>query len=353
MESNRKVYMDIIRVIAVFLVIFTHTGNIGSKLYVFGDYGTIRNAIYVMTDVIRCINVPLFFMVSGALLLRKKESFKELFIKRVLRYAIVLICMSYFYFVFYYKNSWNDFGLFFEQLCTKYVIGLYWFLYEYIGYLLILPLLRKMVSAMEERDFQYLLVMGVMFKGLLSIFSGLCGWGRVLIPFHLSTDAIFYPVMGYYFSDISCDYRKNRTSIRKKIFYGGIISCLCIISVGLMMHWEALKMGGYSETQETYLFALNVIPTVYVFYTVRFACENIRIPLMFAKIFCFLGENSFGVYLFSIFAQVKLMPVYNAISGIIPQLPLTACIIYIMIVMIIEVLGVSLLRRIPGVKKLI
>lgn len=65
MESSRKIYLDVIRVAAAFLVIFTHTGNLGSKLYAFGDYGLIRNGIYIMADTIRCINVPLFFMVSG------------------------------------------------------------------------------------------------------------------------------------------------------------------------------------------------------------------------------------------------------------------------------------------------
>lgn len=352
-EANRKVYIDVIRVVAAFLVIFTHTGNIGSKLYVHDDYGLIRNAVYIMADIIRCINVPLFFMVSGALLLRKKESYRDLFKKRVLRYVIVLICMSYFYFVFYYNNLWNNFSFFFKQLCTEYVTGLYWFLYEYIGYLLILPLLRKMVSVMEKKDFQYLLIMGIFFKGLLNIITGLLGWDKLLIPFQLSTDAIFYPVMGYYISDIPCDYKKNKLSIKREIIFGFFTSCLCIAFVGLMMHWEALKMGGYSEAQETYLFSLNVIPTVYVFYIIKCACENVKISAMISKVFCFLGENSFGIYLFSIFAQVKLMSVYNVIIGIMPQLPLLACIIYIIIVMIIEAIGISLLRRIPGVRKLI
>ena len=92
-NTTREVYLDMIRIVAVFLVIFTHTGDIGSKLYVFGDYGTLRNAIYIMADIIRCINVPLFFMVSGALLLGKKEAYKTLLKKRVLRYAIVFILL--------------------------------------------------------------------------------------------------------------------------------------------------------------------------------------------------------------------------------------------------------------------
>ena len=34
MANTHYVYMDIIRILATYLVIFTHTGNLGSKLYI-------------------------------------------------------------------------------------------------------------------------------------------------------------------------------------------------------------------------------------------------------------------------------------------------------------------------------
>ena len=74
-EKRRVVYLDLIRIVAVYLVIFTHTGDLGSKLYEFGDYDFTRNIIYIMTDVIRRINVPLFLMVSGAVLLGREGEY--------------------------------------------------------------------------------------------------------------------------------------------------------------------------------------------------------------------------------------------------------------------------------------
>lgn len=352
-RSGRELYIDVIRVLAAFLVVFTHTGDIGSKLYAFNDYGTLRNGIYIMADVIRCINVPLFFMVSGALLLRKKESYKELLYKRIFKYAIILVVMSYFYFVIFYGNRWNDFGLFFEQLCTRYVTGLYWFLYEYIGYLLILPFLRKIVATMEEKDYQYLLIMGVLFKGILNVATGILGWGNILIPFRMSVDAIFYPLMGDYIANLPCDVHKESGRIKKNIIFGLIASCICVLAATYMVHWEAYKLGGYNESRETYLASFSVIPTIYVFYAIRVWCVNLQMPPIVSKVFHFIGENSFGIYLFSIFAQVKMLFVHEKISALLPGFPLISCLIYIMIVLIVEAVAVSLLRKIPCMKRII
>ena len=120
------------------------------------------------------------------------------------------------------------------------------------------------------------------------------------------------------------------------------------------MHWEALMTGGYDELHETYLFSLNVIPTIYAFYVIKCVFDNMKTPTIIANIFSFLGENSFGIYLFSIYSQVRLIgPVYNRIIDIMPRLPLLACLLYVFVVLIIEAIGVSILRKIPGVKKLI
>lgn len=61
MANTHYVYMDIIRILATYLVIFTHTGNLGSKLYIYGSYDKTHKLIYIIADVLRCVNVPLFF----------------------------------------------------------------------------------------------------------------------------------------------------------------------------------------------------------------------------------------------------------------------------------------------------
>lgn len=351
-SDTHYTYMDIIRILATYLVIFTHTGDIGSKLYIYGNYDGIRKLIYIVADVVRCINVPLFFMISGALLLPKEESYKRLFSKRVVKYVVVLISMSYFYFVVYYKNSWYDLGLFFKQLCTEYVTGLYWFLYAYLGYLLILPFLRKLVKVMEKKDFRYFMILGILFKGILNVGIGLCGWsGRFLVPFYLGEDAVFYPVMGFYFANLISTPEEIDRKVKRELGIGGVLSLICILGTVYMMHWEACRTGEYSET---YLMNFTVIPTLFAFGVIKSGCLKFNISEKGKKLIRFIADNSFGVYLFSVFAQINLVEIYffiNDKTG--GEIPLISSYLYVLAVMMIEVVVIALLRKIPLIRRFI
>ncbi|MDE6212988.1 MAG: acyltransferase, partial [Lachnospiraceae bacterium] len=77
--KTKKVYYEWIRLIACFFVIFNHL-----KGYVlFMNASGIKQAFYMVLSAITKINVPLFFMVSGALLLEKQENIVTVLKKRI------------------------------------------------------------------------------------------------------------------------------------------------------------------------------------------------------------------------------------------------------------------------------
>lgn len=86
--KKRIVYIDLLKIIAMFLVSFYHIG------YYYMDYGFTPNVHYIpnlnrIVMNICAMSVPIFFTVSGALMLNKKYDTKIIF-KKVL-YMIVLI----------------------------------------------------------------------------------------------------------------------------------------------------------------------------------------------------------------------------------------------------------------------
>lgn len=84
---TRKVYYEWIRLTACFFVIFNHL-----KGYVlFRNASGIKQAFYMVISVITKINVPLFFMVSGALLLERQEDIVTVLKKRVSRICLVIL----------------------------------------------------------------------------------------------------------------------------------------------------------------------------------------------------------------------------------------------------------------------
>ena len=95
-HSGREIiYIEILRIIALYLVLFNHTGNYGYSLYMVSQESRYY-PIYLFLSVITVCNVPIFFMISGALLLGKEESLRVLFRKRIRKFLIVLIGISFF-----------------------------------------------------------------------------------------------------------------------------------------------------------------------------------------------------------------------------------------------------------------
>ncbi len=100
-KRNRAYYLDALRVVAIFLVLFNHTGRYGFQLYVTATPLPVQTAYLVISSLCK-VAVPLFLMVSGALLLGKDEPVSVVWRKRVLRMVAVLLIFSTFRYVFRY-----------------------------------------------------------------------------------------------------------------------------------------------------------------------------------------------------------------------------------------------------------
>ena len=86
--AGRRVYIDFLKVIAIYLVLFNHTGVSGFVLFTVRQ-GTKMYFPLMFNAILIKIAVPLFFMASGALLLGKEESYRDLLCRRFLRFLVV------------------------------------------------------------------------------------------------------------------------------------------------------------------------------------------------------------------------------------------------------------------------
>lgn len=345
--KKRTVYLDIIRIIAAYLVIFTHTSDLGSRLYVFREYSEKRTMLYIMSGALSCICVPLFFMVSGALMLAKEETYTQIFKKRILRYIFVIVGISYFYYVFYNNNNWLDIYCFFQQTYSGTLRCLLWFLYAYVGYLISLPFLRKMVKNLNETDFRYLFLIGILFKGGLDVFGAVSGLGNVGVTCVMAENALFYPIMGYYLANVIENRRDNRKIL---LVAGGALSLLCILAETLMTIWEKNQFGLYTEN---YLSTFNIVPTLYVFFVVKNLGEHLQKYDLACKVIGWMGDCTFGVYLIGLWLQMKMVSVYYFVLEHLQGFPLISSFIYVFIVLVVGILLISVLKLIPGLKKII
>lgn len=180
-SGSRDLYLDLIRALSMFLVIFNHTGTKGFMLYSIATKSPLY-PFYMFLSVACKPAVPLYWMVSGALLLPKEESISRVYRHRVLRMVIVLVLFSAIHYgwrILYGQVESFDIKYYFTVLYTSYFATAYWFIYSYISMLMMLPLLRKMVKAMSRQHFVYLFIIIVAMSGVIPIVQYLVGKGEI------------------------------------------------------------------------------------------------------------------------------------------------------------------------------
>ena len=197
--KDKKLYLEVLRLTAFLFVIFNHTGRYGFDLFATTESGSLRSIVILLANLSKC-GVPIFLMISGALLIPKKEGIKDLYKKRFLKTAVVLLAISLIYYIrLYIKHPEYGFSprFFLQTVYTQPFVTPLWFLYVYLAFLIMLPLLRKMTSGMNESEYLYFIMAGILLTYLPPVLNPYMGGGMYLnVP--ILASAFFYPVIGYY-----------------------------------------------------------------------------------------------------------------------------------------------------------
>ncbi len=345
-QSGKKVYLEVIRLLAVCLVIFNHTD--GYFLYFSNTDNPVTYMVSLFFSVLCRINVPLFFMVSGALLLGKKESIKELYRKRIKRILQVLLLFSGLQYIVSVQGRIGageaGIGDFLVRLYTGNIADSYWFLYAYLAVLAMLPLFRKMAGGMDAEDFRYLfflkLLSDVVFR-LTAVYTG-CTAGME-IP--LVTDSIFYLFAGYYMEWKVPEERYDGKGIAERATAAG--AGLILVSMALV--WlENRVLGAYSQSC---LGIFSPILTIIAYYMVKSCCSRHVMSQKVQDAVICLGSAVFGIYLIEPLARKQLLPLYLYLCD--KTVGLAACFVYVAGTFMLSAIYVGIIKKIPWIGKLI
>jgi len=350
--KRRKLYLDFLKILGAFLVIYNHTA--GYHYYLNHFNTPARIFITILPSSLTRINVPLFFMISGALLLGKEESYRDLFCRRIVRFASVLFLASL---TLYTAGHLRDFRLgdAIADTLTCEVTGVYWFLFAYLGLLAALPFLRKIAAAMSGPDFCFLVLCRFAFSCMKAASYFFRLWdlepvgiaGDFSIPFVL-IDFLFYPLIGYYL-----DRHISLESIRKALpWLIAIILGDTLISGSITCHQYLL-----GERNQNYLGIFNFMSTISVFLIVRYAFAKWEPKLQGTsaeKWLTNLSMLTLGIYLTDPFLkeQLDLFEQMNTwTGGQIHIIPLS--ILYCFVSITIGACVTWLLKKLPGLKKIL
>lgn len=283
---KHDVSLDALRIVATLMVLLIHISGKGFA----GIHLPHWWAINVWESVSR-VCVPLFFMITGALLLPRNHSVSSV-LKRAWRMLYVLVVWSLIFFVYlYFRQGTAPLDTWLDAIARGPVIGHFWYLYTLIPAYFIVPVLaafhRNTALPMQ------VMVLAVWLVGASVIpFSD-----RVLNSSRMGLDIHFFYIYPAYMLAGSLLYKHIRMNGPGAAF--GLTLWVAATGGTAFFTWYYSKdIAVNTELYYEYFAPLVVIATFALFCSLRWiaAAWSYRWPA-FGRGLTFFGSLTFGVYL--------------------------------------------------------
>ena len=194
--ENRKSGLDIVRVIACFFVIMIHVTEQG-----FFEFSNFWN-ICVAYDALSRMCVPLFFILSGYLLLNGRPLPLKVFYQR--RFLRILVPFFITLIIYSVHESWSITNLLYNVLSAQVSFHL-WFVYTLIGIYLVIPLFQHLFAPPHTHPEVYERKSIVKLYVIIWFISAICySTAKSYFDWKLDLFAVFnfhyfYGYLGYFF----------------------------------------------------------------------------------------------------------------------------------------------------------
>ena len=292
-SPNRILYLDEVRSLAIILVVLGHLIRMFSN-----DFASWQVCCGVFS--LTRIGVPLFFTVSGALLLTRKHDVKMFLEKRFKRVFLpfafwIIVYMILGVVIWHNEFTWRyayeiTFGM--HPLCE-----LFWFIWSLIGVYLLIPVLSSFIREYGDFGARYLIIITIILSLLVSI--GFFNDQHIRHDFRVIYN--FFPVLGYFILGSYVHNHEFNLS-KNRMFLAGVLMFI----VGIAGHFLKIYfkgLGGIVLAPVDLFDILVLMETMGVFIAFKYAdvkmiSDSIR-PIKeqtLGKVIVTFSSCSFGIY---------------------------------------------------------
>ncbi len=292
-SPNRIMYLDEVRSLAIILVVIGHI----SRHFSYDFYSWLFcSGIFSLTR----IGVPLFFTVSGSLLLTRKYEVKTFLEKRFKRVFLPFIFWIIVYIivgmlVWHYAPTLTYF------MDTAFGVQEYsspfWFIWSLIGVYLLIPVISSFIRDEGMKGARYLIIITIILSILYTI--GFFDYPHMKYNFRVIFN--FFPVLGYFI--IGSYIHNNEFKYSDKKMFA--IGCLLFI-VGIAGHFAKIYLkglGGYELAPIDYFDIFVIAETIGLFIAFKYAsvewikkgARMIR-ERKIGEVIVLFSSCSFGIY---------------------------------------------------------
>ena len=280
-KEQHIIWIDVMRFTAAFLVILAH-------IY---DWSTSPRLFYIFYFTISRIAVPLFFLLSGYLLLSKEETIPSFLKKRFARVAVPFLVWSIIYDVMD-SNSFTDTGVTLDAVLKLFIRiirgprgGHLWFMYFLIGLYLLAPVLRVFVSKANKTELFYYIGLWFLAMPIMNIIEGLTPIDSGFEIYNAG-GYLGYFLLGYYLGGMENTAQNLSRGIA--LFAGGFLFTFAVFYFDLPPQGNELPFRSYPS--------LNIIiMSLGAFLIIKHAGE--KASPFWANFAHQAGIASFGIYL--------------------------------------------------------
>ncbi len=342
---NRYIWVDLIRIIAIFAVVAIHVNNFG---FVWNKVSWIDWWASNVYNAMIIFAVPILFILSGYLLLDKQEDDRTFFSKRFIKVVIPLVAWSMIYMIF--ANNYNIFSIFTVDFVQKFwsnkIFYHLYFLYYIIGLYLITPLLRRILAHANMSDIFYFLILWFFFTPVNQLI-GFFGY-NIGIPVEAATGNLGLYIIGYAI---------KKTQITDKIIY---LSGVIVATLLMVMIFGSYIMSMNSGKFDNFLTSINITQTTYaicLFILLRETLDHMTLTTSRMKtesIISAVAEASMGIYLVhpillhyirhGLFGVFLLSPSF--LSPIISVPLVTVLLFFVSLILVVIMQKIPLIRKI-------
>ncbi len=288
MTSSKKQipYLHYLRVVAIFMVLALH--SISPYMSNAQIYGKTSWYAYLIINSVARGGVPLFFMISGHLLLNNDLSreFKPFYTKRLSRVLIPLAIWNVIYYVFYCALNGEklSLGSLLSQSMNSGTAYHFWYLYTLAGIYLVTPFLKRLTDSCSLKQLVWLEV-------LICFCTTIRPFANTVLPIYIFWfDPLFNGYIGFFLLGYilgQCDFSKSQT----RLFLLGGITGLAISVLG--NHITSSEKAIDLSFNSGYNLCWFLIGSAFF---VTFKDINFNRGTCF-KIIKSLSEASFGIYI--------------------------------------------------------
>lgn len=295
-QREHLFWVDGMRLMAIFAVVWLHTVTaLGASFDLAPAH---RWIVYVLNSTLR-IGVPLFFMLSGYLLLGKQEPLRIFFTKRLNKVVVPLVAWTLVYILWEWQGAgrspmtWQFWGATLWRALFFPVSFHLWFLYALIGIYLYLPILRVVVQHADEKILYYFIALWIVAVGVIPSALEMTGIEKSILDLHMISGCVGYVVMGYVL---------GRKEITKGFFYFlplVAIGCIWLSAAGTFRFIETGQGTNLTNYFTGYLHPAIIVLSAAAFVMCHrlFKAVSPAAGKRLKKTVARLAASSFGIYL--------------------------------------------------------